>query len=301
LYVNVTNLRAPKKWQEFSLVLDLAETWPANLRLNSECFQLHVVPAVNATRQTARPIEFDGTMDRLLAQHPDRVSKFVPLAVQAVYKTTDEGLAPLELASVASGVESYEAVVEGRELERRAWIFPKLPNAFDEPESLVVDATWHQPDFSATRADELVPRLSGRFVEGVTWSSQGPLVPYVDSDLDQDRSTLLELLSFKSQRVFGVEEIRTLLRSLGVHRERMFSKFLSKLSAARVVDKPNSKHASGLRHVYILSFDDLTPSDVPRLDLFCSRLLEVLSAFSADEVVELVAHVPNLEKELRYV
>ena len=43
------------------------------------------------------------------------------------------------------------------------------------------------------------------------------------------------------------------MRALGVHRERLFSKFVSNLSKVRVVDKPHSRRASGFKHVYELT------------------------------------------------
>jgi type VI secretion system protein ImpG len=300
LYLRVKNLRAPRDWQKFTVVFDMDDGWPPNLRLNAECFRLHVVPMANIRRETASPIECDGTQSRYLAQHPDRVEQFVPLSVQAVYKTTEDGLAPLEPATVGAAPESYEAVVEGKEEERRAFITLNLPDAFENPETVVVDAFWHQPDVSGRRAVDLKARLSERFVDGVEWQPFGPLAPHADVELDEDRASLLELLSIKAQRLLGLEELRFFMRAIGVHRERPFAKLATHLASVRIVDKPNSRAATGFKHVYELAFEDLTASDLPRLDLFCGQLLLALEAWSVDEVVELVASVPNLDKKLRY-
>jgi type VI secretion system protein ImpG len=88
---------------------------------------------------------------------------------------------------------------------------------------------------------------------------------------------------------------------LGIHRERPFAKFATQLSAVRIVEKPHSKAATGFKHVYEIEFEDLTPSDLPRLDDFCAQLLRALEAWSVDEVIELIASVPNLDKKLRHV
>ncbi len=300
LYIRVKGVRPPRNWQQFTVCFDLDDGWPANLRLNAECFQLHVVPMVNICRDSASPIECDGTQAQYVVQHPERSDHFVPLSVHGVYKTTPGGLVPLEPATLGTDRESFEALVEGKSEHRRAHVMLNIPTAFESPESIVVDAFWHQPDVSARRASDLKVRLSERFVEGIEWRGFGPLVAHADVELDDDREALLQLLSIKAQRLLGLDELRFLLRALGVHRERAFAKFVKQLATVAIIDKPHSRAASGFKHVYELVFDDLTPSDVPRLDLFCSKLLIALAAWSSDEVIELIARVPNLDKLLRY-
>lgn len=300
LFLRVRGLKAPRNWQRFTLAFDLGEGWPANLRLNSDCFVLHVVPLINLRRETADPLNIDGTQDRQLALHPDRTLGFAPVAVHAVYRTTPAGLLPLEPAMVRSGRPSFEAEVEGRGATRRAWVSVQLPEAFDRPESVVVDALWHQPGVSERRAADLQVRLQDRFIEGVQWSCMGTLCPHADSELDSDRQGMLELLAIKGQRLLGLGELRFLLHAFGVARERGFARLSSRMDELRIVEKPLARHASGFKHVYELTFRELTPSDLPRLDLLCSQLLQLLAAWASDEVVELVAKVPNLEKELRY-
>lgn len=300
LYIRLKDLRPPRHWQKFAVCFDLDEGWPPTLRLNAECFQLHVVPLANVRRETASPIECDGTQARYLAQHPDRSERFVPLSVHGVFKTTDDGLAPLEPAAVGSTRESYDAVVEGKDEQRRAFVSLNLPNAFEAPENVVVDAFWHQPDVSRRRAVDLKVRLSDRFVDGVEWETFGPLVGHADVELDGDRTGLLQLFSIRSQRLLGLEELRFFLRALGVQRERAFGKLASKLASVRIIDKPHTRAATGFKHIYELGFDELTPSDVPRLDLLCATLLDALAAWSVDEVIELVASVPNLDVTLRH-
>jgi type VI secretion system protein ImpG len=90
------------------------------------------------------------------------------------------------------------------------------------------------------------------------------------------------------------------LDALGATREPFFSGLVSRLSEVKVVSKPFAKRSHGTKHVYELTFDDLDATDVPRLDLFSGKLLDVLVAWSVEEVIELVVRARNLEKELRY-
>lgn len=300
LFLRVRGLKAPRNWQRFTLIFDLGPGWPANLRLNADCFVLHVVPLINIRRETADPLTHDGTLDRQLALHPDRSLGFVPVSIHAVYRKTDSGLLPLEPAMLRSGRPSFEAELEGRDRTRRAFINLHLPDSFDQPETVVVEALWHQPGVSERRASDLQVRLHDRFVEGVQWNCLGNLCPHADSELDSDRKGMLELLSIRGQRLLGLDELHFLLNAFGVPRERVFSKLTSHMEALRIVDKPLVRRANGFKHVYELTFRELTPSDLPRLSLFCAQLLRLLAAWASDEVVELVAKVPNLEKELRY-
>jgi type VI secretion system protein ImpG len=300
LFLRVKGLKAPRNWQRFTVLFDLGEGWPANLRLNTDCFVLHVVPLINIVRETADPLTHDGTLDRQLALHPDRALGMVPVAVHAVYRRTDTGLLPLEPAMLRSGRESFEAELEGAGGARRAWISLHLPDAFDHPETVVVDALWHQPGVSERRASDLQVQLQARFIEGVRWSCLGALCPHADSELDSDRQGMLELLSIKGQRLLGLDELRFLLHAFGVSRERGFARLATRMAELRIVEKPLVRRANGFKHVYELGFRELMPSDLPRLNLLCSQLMRLLAAWAADEVVELVAKVPNLEKEFRY-
>src|SRR5262249_21410041 len=71
LYVNVKGIRPPRNWQQFTLILDMKDTWPTELRLTTDAFDLHVVPMINLRQDSANPIQFDGTKERMSLRHPD--------------------------------------------------------------------------------------------------------------------------------------------------------------------------------------------------------------------------------------
>lgn len=300
LFINVRDIKPPRNWQHFAVSLDMADSWPSDLRLTAEGFQLHVVPVANILKDSADPIECDGTRERHDLSHPDRTQGYVIHSLLGVYSMSKEGLEPLESAVVGTTRESYEYFVEGANEDRRAWLTLKLPKAFDEPERVVVDALWHQPALRALRATDLGARLADRFVDGIQWSCYGPMVAHGESELAEDRDGLLQLLSIKNQRFLGTEDLVFLLRALGAHKERHFSKLVSAIGVVKVSSKPFARRSSGFKYVYEITLDDLDSSDLARLDLFSRMLLAILTAWSVEEVVELLVAVPNLDKSVQY-
>lgn len=300
LYLSVTGIKTPRSWRDFSIVLDLDESFPANLRLNADCFQLHVVPVVNLRRETADPITHDGTVDRHRVLSSDPSGGFVPVSIHAVYRKTPEGLVPLEPAVIRNAPDSYEAELEGRDAARRAYLSLSLPEAFDRPETLVVEALWHQPAVSNVLMQDCQVQLLDRFIQGVRWDCLGRLCPHLDSELDTDRRAMLELLSIRGQRVLGLPELTFLLHALGATEERVFAKLVARIAEVRVEKKPAGNRASGWKYVYALEFGELLATDLPRTQLLCSQLLELLCAWAQDQVIELLVSIPNLKQELRF-
>ncbi len=300
LYLTVSGMKTPRAWRDFSILLDLDAGFPANLRLHAECFQLHVVPAMNLRRETADPITHDGTVDRHRVLSSDPSSGFVPVSILAVYRRTPEGLVPLEPAVIRNVANSYEAELEGRDASRRAFVEPRLPRAFEQPETLAVDTLWHQPAVSAVQLQDCKVQLTDRYVQGVRWDCLGRLSPHADSELDTDRKAMLQLLSIRGQRVLGLPELTFLLHALGATQERAFAKLVAQIAAVRVVKRPSAHHGSGWKQVYELEFAELLATDLPRAQLLCQQLIELLCTWAQDQVVELVAAIPNLKKTLHH-
>jgi type VI secretion system protein ImpG len=300
LYINVKGIRPPRNWQSFTLILDMKDTWPPELRLTPDSFYLHVVPAVNQRQDMAKPIETNGTKERHSLRHPDETSGFVLQRLLGVYSMSAEGLLPLQPGVLGVKQDSWEVIYEGRDEERRAWLALNLPDAFEQPERVAIDAVWHQPALRALRADELVVKLADRFVDGVDWEPCGSLSAPTDSELTEDRDGLLRLLSIKNQRFLDTENLVYLAAALGATRQPQFARIISALSAVTMTPRPFAKKSHGFKYVYELSFDELDESDLPRLDLLCRRLLDALAAWAIEEVVELTAQVKNLGRTLLF-
>ena len=130
----------------------MKDTWPTELRLTPDAFNLHVVPMVNVRKDMADPIECDGKAERYPLHHPDVGARFVIQRLLAVYKMSDkDGLVPLEPGVVGTQRESYEVVFDGRDEERRASLALHLPSAFEKPERVAVEALWYQPSLQGGR------------------------------------------------------------------------------------------------------------------------------------------------------
>lgn len=299
LFMNVRGLRPPRNWQHITLCLDVGEGWPRKLRLTSDGFELHAVPMVNVRRDLANPIEHDGTKDRYPLRHPDEAGKFVPLWAIGAYRPTKEGFVPVEPGVLGAEGDSYETMTEGQGEDRRAFAMFRMAGAFERPQLVSVDAFWHQPSLRGVPANELKVGLADRFVDGVTWACSGPIVPHADAVLDGDRDAQLALVSLKTMRFLGHAELHLLLTACGARDEPHFARLVAAMTGVRVSAKPFGKRTQGLKHVYELTFGALDTSDLPRLAMFCDWLLDLLLAWSADDVLEVVAHVPNLDRTVR--
>ncbi|MFT3765640.1 MAG: type VI secretion system baseplate subunit TssF [Minicystis sp.] len=300
LYINFKGIKPPRNWQSFTVILDMKDTWPTELRLTPDGFFLHVVPAVNVRQDAARPIETDGTKERHPLRHPDETSRYVLQRILGVYLMSAAGLVPLQPGVVGAKQKSWEVIYDGRDEARRAWLALNLPEAFDEPQRITVDAVWHQPSLRGMSAEDFRVKLADRFVDGVEWSTCGPLSAPADSALTDDRDGLLRLLSIKNQRFLGTDDLVYLAAALGATQELHFAGLISAIQDVTVTPKPFAKQSHGFKYVYELTFDDLDESDLPRLDLLCRRLLDALAAWSVEEVVEIEAKVKNLGRTLLY-
>jgi type VI secretion system protein ImpG len=201
---------------------------------------------------------------------------------------------------LGNGRDNYELTIDGKDEERRAWLSLNLKDAFDTPERVAVEALWYQPALRTLGAMDVRVKLADRYIDGVDWESSGPLLSPPEGTFVDDRDKLLQLMSIKNQRLLGTDELLFVLDALGASREPFFAVLVRNLSDVKVVSKPYARRAHGTKHIYELTFDELDGTDLPRLDLFCGKLLDVLIAWSVEEVIELVVRVRNLEKELRY-
>jgi type VI secretion system protein ImpG len=300
LYLNVSGLRLGRNWQSFALCLDVDEDWPADLKITADTFELHTVPMINLRRDLSDPIECDGTKERYSVHHPESFAGYAVHSVVGVYSSGDKGMVPIAPTVLGGAQDGYDVLFEGEADRRRCWLSLSLQDAFEKPRRVAVEAFFYQPGIAKIAVDTLRVRLFDRHVEGIDWQLSGSLSPPQGNALERDRDGLLALLSIKNQRFVGTDDLRFLLRSLGVHERREFARIVSALSNVHVRSRPSAKSAGGLCHVYELTFEELTVSDLPRLDPFCSKLLDLLAVWSVEQVVAIVAKVPRLGKELSY-
>ncbi|HET9956056.1 MAG TPA: type VI secretion system baseplate subunit TssF [Polyangiaceae bacterium] len=300
LFLNVAGLRPPRNWQHLTLCLDLSDEWPRKLRLTADGFELHAVPMINVTRSMANPVLCDGTKDRYPIHHPDDSGEYAPLWVIGAYRPTKQGFVPIAPGVMGSGGDRYEVVSAGRGNERRAWVMLNLQGAFQKPEPISIDGFWYQPGLRAAEFSELSVGLHAQFVEGVSWQCSGPLVPDAESALDGDRDAQLQLVSLKTVRFLSYDQLMLLVRACGAADEPLFAPVVAGLRDVQVSDKPHGTRGRSLKYTYELRFESLEKSDRARLSMFCAWLLRLLTTWSVEEVVEIVAVVRNWEQPLQF-
>ena len=300
LYLNVHIEKQPRNWESFSLCFDIDPAWPLQLRPNPDTFVLHTVPMINVRRDFADPIEHDGTRDRYPIRHPEADGGHVLHSVRGLYKITGTELAPLRPGIMGDEPDSYELEWTGAGDKRRGYAAFVMPSAFEQPVRVAVDAYWHQPGLYDEDSLVSAVRLAERHVDGLDFELSGGYVSAVDGPMQDSQPGLLHLLSIKNQRFLERDDVVFLLQAMGVLQERVFAELAYRLTATSVSSKPFAKKAQGFKYIYHLQFGTLDGSSLPVLDLFCTKLLDVLIAWSNEEVVELSVSVPNLEAQLHY-
>jgi type VI secretion system protein ImpG len=298
LHLDVPGTRG--SWQQIAICLDVGEGWPLEYSLTPDTFDLNVVPVMNIKQDMADPIECDGTQERYPVRHPDAGQGMVPHSLLGVYQLTPKGMAPMEPGVLGPTKQGYETVFEGKDEARRAWVMIDLPTAFYRPENVAIEAFWSQPDLTGAHADELEVQLAERHVEGVRWDCSGALVPHATNELEDDRDSLLAMVSLKSLRFLGLDELTFLARALGSMRRPEFARITLALEDVRLEARPAGRKAGGVSNVYSLRFGNLSNEHLPWLDLFCRKLLGLLEAWSVEQVVEIIARIPRLDREFRY-
>lgn len=301
LFMRISGIAHKRNWKRFALCLDVDDKWPAEMRLTADTFVLNAVPIVNIKRDMANPILCDGTRERYLVRHPDPAARFVPHSILGVYRLLKEGMTPLEPGVLGVTTAGWESSFEGREEARVGSVHLTLPEAFERPERIAVEAFWMQPSILGLRAEEVQVRPSERYVEGVTWAITGAFAPPADNEIADDRDGLLGMVALKSQRTLGVHELTFLLRVLGSFRRPEFARLTNGIKEVRLSTKPTARRAGGTAYVYDIEFQNLDASDIPRLSLLCARLLPMLEAWSVEYVVEVIVRVPRLGHEARFV
>ncbi len=300
LFLEVRIPTPPRNWTGFTVCLDLGGRWPAELMLTPDTFLLNAVAVTNLQQAMSNPIEHDGTKERHALQHPEFERGFRLHSVLGVYQMEAKGMLPLRPGVISGGPGSYELEHEGQARARKTWLSVELPGAFSRAARVAVEASWHQPLPAQFDASGYRAVLADRSIEGMQWAMLGAVVPGVDNPVEHHQQALLQLLSLRSQRFLGLEDLVFLLETLGVRQQRYFRDLLPRLSSVKVQSKPFTRSAAGFKYIYQLTFSDLAPTLLPTVDLFSERLLDLLGAWSTEDVVELEVKLPHLEKPLHY-
>ena len=290
LFVNIRVPPSPRTWKRLSLCFDLNEDWPRDPPLYRENFRPFAVPIVNMHRSFAQPIECDGTKDSHPILYIEDDDSFALHQTYGVYRTTPDGMEPLAAAALGDLRPTYE-VEEGGAYEGSPGysLVVRMPEAFANPEQLLIDASWYQPGFAQHAIGPLKVALLDRNVTGLDWQSVGPVRAALECPLREDPERLLYLLSLKMKPVLDKEELVELLSMLGsvaVGAYRELPERLRDLSIEVVPD--GTLRGAGIRHIYHGMMKKPAKEEEPLVARFVKQLGIILDAWDYEARVEIV-------------
>ncbi len=287
LHVSVPSHR--KEWSRFSLCLDLDKSWTVGRSTHPDFLHPFVVPVENLKAEPAQPIVADGTR----SEYPIRgmtAGRDVQLhSVTGVYVLGRSGRTPMRPAFLPGEGASYELdETLDEELRTRHSLLVRLPEAFIEPQKLLVEALWYQPRFVSEAVGRVSVSTPGRHVEGLGWQLLGRLQPHRDSTLRNDVAGLTRLLAWKVKSTLDRNELAALLNYLGTPAEEPFRRVLPWLRELKTTVAPDGAlRGSGLLHVYELLLEPFDASAEPLVACFLEQVQQLLEAWNGEASVVL--------------
>lgn len=277
----------PRNWQRFTLIFDVDGGWPKGLRLTREVFQLFVTPIENLQRLPAQPVIHDGTKEAWPIRHPDGSGGFELRSVLGVYKTVDGALVPLRPTVLTGGTGTYELGEESRGDGRTVpLLMPHLPEAFETPVTLSVEAEWLQRWFSQRIGQRLSAEPYRHGFQGVQWDVLGGIVPHRDAEIENGADDFTQVLVLQNRRRLGREELVALLHLLGAW-SGPYAAVRDGWTDVTTREVPTqTENGSGTKLVYELGFREVAANLRPLVTSFLAHLERVLDAWIPDLPVE---------------
>jgi len=301
LYMNVKVKDTPRNWKRFSLVFDMKPSWPKNLRLNQEMFQLAAVPVVNLRTGMADMITTDGTEERYAIRHPEPARKFSLHSVLGVHEIRKKGGVALRPGIVSGGSGSYE--VEREEGPTREDCFLKLnfPEAIEEEKKIVVEALWFQRWFSEKAGGRLSVALHDRNVAGVEFELLGEVRPHVENGITKDQDGLLQILAMKSKAKLDLDDMNLVLSALGTLKWSVFKTIPSLLDTLEVTSAPRPKDkGGGLKHTYRFRLKEFDATRRPLVETFLQQIQRLLTSWVPDGVVAVEGRLAGTDETIAF-
>jgi type VI secretion system protein ImpG len=294
LFLTVHVPSQPRNWNQFTICLDLDSKWPRSLVLNEAVFQLFAVPIVNLNRAMAQPVLYDATRERYSIRHPEPEYNFHLHSVVGVYRVKDNSMVPVRAGILSGGRGSYE-IEESRDQTgmKRYWLTLHFPEAFQQPNTIAIDALWLQPWFSEALQELLQVDTFTRNIVGLEWELLGDIVPHAVNTFQAEMEGFLHLLTLKNRSVLNIDDLLGMLQTLGSVHQGHFRRACDLLSDVRVEEAPlNQTGGPGmLKLVYYLRFKDLDPGYMPLVETFVAHVNQILDTWVSEATVEVQMEV----------
>lgn len=309
LFMNIDVTTPAYQWSQFTVLIDLAETWPGNPGLTTDTFVLGAVPIVNLKREMAEPVFNEGVESRfpLVYSGIDEFYEFH--SVKAVYEVTDDGYKPLKPGVLPVGGSAYEIewddlLGQGKQNKevRRSFVLLKLPECFENPKFIAVDGYWHQPWFAEYAGSRLKTYLYDRTIVGLEWGLITKIQTTQENPIRNNVDALLQILALRMSNMLNLQQIRLILSALGSV-ERSMCKDLPRLIDEITIEKlpPRADEKTGLKlryHVHLRAYHE---SQKPLVEVFFLYLKDYLNTWVSETLVEIRVHLPDDGKVINFV
>jgi type VI secretion system protein ImpG len=296
LFLTVQLPSQVRNWREFTIFFDLDSQWPRSMMLNQDVFQLFAVPIVNLNRSMAQPVSSDGTRERYAIRHPEPEYKFHLHSVKGVYRVKDNSMVPMRAGILSGGSGSYEIEesVDGTGV-RRNWLALHFPEAFQEPQTIAIDALWLQPWFSEALGERLQADTFGRNIVGLNWELVGNIVPHAVNTFQAEMEGFLHLLTLRNKSALNLDDLQGMLQTLGSVHQGQFKRGYDLLTEVKVAEAPLNKSGTPgmVKLVYQLHFKDFDASLMALVETFAAHVKNILDSWISEATVEVKVVVPE--------
>ena len=296
LFLTVQLPSQVRNWREFTIFFDLDSQWPRSMMLNQDVFQLFAVPIVNLNRAMAQPVASNGTRERYAIRHPEAEYKFHLHSVKGVYRVKDNSMVPMRAGILSGGSGSYEIEesVDSTGL-RRNWLALHFPEAFQEPQTIAIDALWMQPWFSEALGERLQADTFGRNIVGLNWELVGNIVPHAVNTFQAEMEGFLHLLTLRNKSALNLDDLQGMLQTLGSVHQGQFKRAYDLLTDVKVVEAPLNKSGTPgmVKLVYHLHFRDFDASLMALVETFAAHVKNILDSWISEATVEVKVVVPE--------
>ncbi|WP_224360589.1 type VI secretion system baseplate subunit TssF [Hyalangium versicolor] len=287
LHVSVPSHR--KEWTRFSLCMDLDKSWTVGRSPYPDILHPFVVPVENLKAEPAQPIVADGTRSEYTIRGMTAGRELQLHSVTGVYVLGKTGRTPMRPAFLPGEGPSYE-LDEGldEDMRPRHSLLVRLPEAFLEPQKLLVEALWFQPQFAAEAVGRMSVSTPARHVEGLGWQLVGRLEAQRESALRNDVAGLTRLLAWKVKSTLDRNELAALLNYLGTPAEEPFRRVIPWIRELKATVAPDGAlRGSGLLHVYEMLLEPFEPGAEPLVACFLDQVQKLLEAWNGEASVVL--------------
>jgi type VI secretion system protein ImpG len=296
LFLTVQLPSQVRNWREFTIFFDLDSQWPRSMMLNQDVFQLFAVPIANLNRAMAQPVLSDGTRERYSIRHPEPEYKFHFHSTKGIYRVKDNSMVPMRAGILSGGSGSYE-IEESVDSAgvRRNWLTLHFPEAFQEPQTIAIDALWLQPWFSEALAERLQAETFDRNIVGLNWELIGNIVPHAVNTFQAEMEGFLHLLTLKNKSALNLDDLQGMLQTLGSVHQGQFKRAYDLLTEVKVVETPLNKSGTPgmVKLVYHLHFKDFDASLLALVETFAAHVKNILDSWISEATVEVKVVVPE--------